>query len=334
VSVVETVSFLHGFEIRIMAGLKLQFLTTDVFTSTRYEGNPLAIVRLPKSQKLTQEQKQRIAKEFNLSETVILHESEEGYRKLEWTFDIFVTYREIPFAGHPTIGTICYLGRSLQAGSSGGSIEGVLNCKAGRIPWTFDPASGRAICDIPHDSHLHAKSLDSRGLQALGVPDAVTNGLVNSAPIVSIVKGMTACLIEMSTLEFLGAVTPGYKRPGPEGQTAEYLANGLAIFYFYHLTTDKTLDGALKVRTRMVMGNEEDPATGSAASALAVYLAKHHPKLRQPKEKTHKFEFTQGVEMGRKSVIGIDVHLDEAAKVEKVVLSGSAVEVMEGNIAV
>lgn len=317
-----------------MADLKLQFLTTDVFTTTRYEGNPLAIVRLPKSQKLSQDQKQRMAKEFNLSETVILHESEESYRKLQWTFDIFVTSREIPFAGHPTIGTICYLGRSLQTSGAGGNLKGVLNCKAGEIRWTYDTASGRASAEIPHDSHLHSKSLDARGLLAQGIPAAVVDGFVNSAPIFSIVKGMTCCLIELSSLEALGAVAPGYKPPAPDGQTAEYLANGLAIYYIYHIGADKTSDGAMKVRTRMVMGNEEDPATGSAASALAIYLSKHHPKLRRPAEKIHKYEFTQGVEMGRKSVIGIEVHLAEGGKVDKVVLSGSAVEVMEGNISV
>ena len=55
----------------------LQFATTDVFTTKRYEGNPLAIVRLPASLSLTQDQKQSIANEFNLSETVILHESDQ-----------------------------------------------------------------------------------------------------------------------------------------------------------------------------------------------------------------------------------------------------------------
>lgn len=82
---------------------KLEFAIVDVFTDKRYEGNPLAIVRLPASSKVTQEQKQNIAREFNLSETTFLHEptSEES---CAWTVDIFTTNAELPFAGHPTIG--------------------------------------------------------------------------------------------------------------------------------------------------------------------------------------------------------------------------------------
>lgn len=77
------------------------YVTTDVFTGTRYEGNPLAIIRMPTSQPLRQDQKQKIAREFNFSETVILHEDEESYKKLEWVFDIFLTTAEIPMVGWP-----------------------------------------------------------------------------------------------------------------------------------------------------------------------------------------------------------------------------------------
>jgi PhzF family phenazine biosynthesis protein len=323
-----------------MATQKFQFITTDVFTKSRYEGNPLGLVRLPKSQTLSQEQKQNIAKEFNLSETVILHESEESYRKLEWTFDIFVTDREIPFAGHPTIGTICYLGRSLQATGAGGVISGALNCKAGKISWTYDTSSGVATAEIPHDHHLHSKSHDVRDLQSQGMPKRVTDAFLNSAPNLSIVKGMTFCLVELSTLEALKAVEPGYKRPSNDGLTPEYLGSGLAGMFLFYLITDEGKPDATtgvqtrKIRTRMILDNLEDPATGSASTALAVYLSRYHPKLRQPKQKVHKFEMTQGVEMGRKSVIGVQVDLNDDAKVDKVLLSGTAVEVMEGSISV
>ncbi|KPI42115.1 Trans-2,3-dihydro-3-hydroxyanthranilate isomerase [Cyphellophora attinorum] len=305
-----------------MAPTKLQFVTTDVFTTKAYEGNPLGLVRLPKSQKLTQDQKQKIAFEFNLSETVILHESEESYRTSEWTFDIFITTSEIPFAGHPTIGTICYLGRSLQATGSGGVIEGKLKCKAGLIPWKYDTSSGAASAEIPHDSHLHSTSLDIRGLHAIGVQEDVTKSFLNSAPIVSIVKGMTFCL----------------SLPR-EGLTPEYASTGVAGLFFYHVTGEGAADGTTgirtrMIRTRMILDHLEDPATGSASATLSVYLSKHHPKLRNTQQKLHKFELTQGVEIGRKSVIGVDVSLDGAGKVEKVVLNGTAVEIMEGNITV
>lgn len=81
---------------------KLDFVVVDVFTAKRYEGNPLAIVRMPPSVKLTQEQKQNIAREFNLSETTFLHEPTDS--ESAWTVDIFTVQAELPFAGHPTIG--------------------------------------------------------------------------------------------------------------------------------------------------------------------------------------------------------------------------------------
>ena len=76
---------------------KLSFVTVDVFTDVRFAGNPLAIVNVPQNVSLTQDQKQKVAREFNLSETVFLHEdlgSSEGRRA-----DIFITIAEIPFAG-------------------------------------------------------------------------------------------------------------------------------------------------------------------------------------------------------------------------------------------
>lgn len=78
-------------------GTDLLFATVDVFTSVLFAGNPLAIVNIPSTISLTQEQKQKIAREFNYSETVFLHEhtgSADGRR-----IDIFTTTEELPFAG-------------------------------------------------------------------------------------------------------------------------------------------------------------------------------------------------------------------------------------------
>lgn len=89
-----------------MSAPHFDFTTVDVFTDTRYEGNPLAIVQIPKGSSITQEQKLKIAKEFNLSETIFLHEDDgdkEGRRA-----DIFTSVAEIPFAVEPyhTVGKI------------------------------------------------------------------------------------------------------------------------------------------------------------------------------------------------------------------------------------
>ena len=95
------------------ATMELSFTTLDVFTSTRFEGNPLAVVRVPAALRgaITAAQKQAVAREFNLSETVFLHEpagdddDDDGAATTTLEMDIFTVDQELPFAGHPTIGT-------------------------------------------------------------------------------------------------------------------------------------------------------------------------------------------------------------------------------------
>jgi PhzF family phenazine biosynthesis protein len=135
---------------------QLDFVTVDVFTSKPYQGNPLAIVRIPSGCTLTQEQKQAIAREFNLSETTFLHENAGGVADLVWTVDIFMTSRELPFAGHPTVGTACYvLGRTAKTrGLESGVIEASFNLKAGRVGLRYDVAKMTAKASIPHDVYV------------------------------------------------------------------------------------------------------------------------------------------------------------------------------------
>lgn len=310
----------------------LAYITSDVFTSTPYEGNPLAIVRMPTSQPLAQDQKQKIAREFNFSETVILHENEESYKKLEWVFDIFLTTAEIPFAGHPTIGTIVYLGKVLEKSGASGVINGILLAKAGRLPFTYDTRTEAATAEVPNDSHVHQKVLDSQTLQNAGVRSEVVDGMTGPAAVVSVVKGMTFGLVELSSLSALGFVAPGYQKLDTSEFNPEYARDGPGGLLFYHITEQN--ESVTKLRSRMVLQSIEDPATGSASSALAIWLALQSSKTREVGKKVHKFEMTQGVEMGRPSVIGVEVTLDDEGTVVKVALSGTAVEVMQGSLRV
>ncbi|KAG6366754.1 hypothetical protein INS49_000934 [Diaporthe citri] len=315
-----------------MSTQTLSYVTTDVFTSTRYEGNPLAIIRMPTAQPLEQDQKQKIAREFNFSETVILHENEESYKKLEWVFDIFLTTREIPFAGHPTIGTIVYLGKVLENSGASGVINGTLLAKAGRLPFTYDTRSEVATAEVPNDSHVHQKVLEPQALRNLGVRSEVFDYMTGPAAVVSIVKGMTFGLTELSSLNALGYVAAGYQKLGTEGMDPEYALDGPCGLLFYHITEKN--ESVTKIRSRMILGTIEDPATGSASSALGVWLALQASRSRDAGEKVHRFEITQGVEMGRQSVIGVEITLDDKGTVEKVALSGTSVEVMRGSLGV
>jgi PhzF family phenazine biosynthesis protein len=303
----------------------LPFTTLDVFTSTPYSGNPLALVRIPTSLStyLTQNQKQLIAREFNLSETIFLHQQEDPSIP-EWKVDIFTTDSELPFAGHPTIGAATYV---LWLSGEKRWDVGTLVTKAGRIAISLKDDGDGVKAEVPHNVHIHGHTLGDLQPHISGLSSE--KELLDAelkAPIVSIVKGMTFLLVELRSLEALGRVKL-------QGQSIDF--HGVLdsedgwgesfVAKYYFVVLDKG-EEVVKIRTRMLEVAMEDPATGSAASALSSWLA-----LRE--RRGGKFEVTQGVEMSRSSEIGVHVGLNkEGTRVESVRLSGCAVMIMEGNL--
>lgn len=287
----------------------LSFVTLDVFTDTRYAGNPLAIVHVPAEHRttLTQVQKQNIAKEFNLSETVFLHFV--SGEPMIFDVDIFTTTAEIPFAGHPTIGSAWYLLQHQEKSS-----VQVLQTKAGHIP--IELVHGLIRAEIPHNIHIHSCTFTSS-----------LNDETN--PIISIVKGMSFILVRLPNLEALGKAKKSlYEDTYNPDILDEGWKEGLIGTLFY---TPQGTDsfGNRAFRTRM-HASREDPATGSASSALGAYLA-----LNEPDEKGNgpfKLTLTQGVEMGKKSVITVEVSRGVSNAIESIYLSGTAVKVMEGSL--
>ncbi|KAJ6090001.1 hypothetical protein N7467_005217 [Penicillium canescens] len=304
--------------------MALPFTTLDVFTKTRFKGNPLAVVTIPPGIVLTQAQKQAIAREFNLSETVFVHDVENPAATGERRFDIFTPQGEIPFAGHPTIGTAVFLHPH--------SVRTLL-AKVG--PINIEPAADGALrAAIPHNVRLHQRRLPGPDPGSFPTSQAEIARVERLAPLFSIVKGMTFALIELPSLDLLGAVWVGALPELP----AELLDDGwrdgwvTRRYYFVRLGSER-VGGRIvhMIRTRMVNQTIEDPATGSAACALSSYLSLH-----ELEEQSVSFEITQGVEMGRASNILIDVEvskgLDGARKLETLHLGGRAVPVMSGSI--
>lgn len=295
--------------------MKLSFTTLDAFTTTRYAGNPVAVIQVPASEKasLSQTQKQAIAVEFNLSEIVFLHLPAPGSSYEEVNIDIFTSMAEVPFAGHPTIGSSHYLLHTL-----GKDTKAVIT-KAGRIPIAVDPQTKHVKAVIPQEFHVHKKTYTSE-----------LNDLEN--PLTSIVKGMSFIFALLPDLETLAKASQNLN-----GQTydASPLDEGwqeglIGTMYLVPRGVDGF--GRMMYRTRM-FGTREDPGTGSASSALGCWLA-----LREGKYKgkgPFRYAFTQGVEMGKRNDISVEVTRDEAGTgIESVVLSGPAVEVMEGTLEV
>ncbi|CZT51843.1 related to phenazine biosynthesis protein phzC [Rhynchosporium secalis] len=333
--------------------LTLPFTTLDVFTSTVYTGNPLAIVRIPSPLRdsITQQQKQQIAAEFNLSETIFLHEQVDPSLP-EWDVEIFTLDAELPFAGHPVIGTAAYVLGVLGAGGGKGKGRGRLGTRAGfvDIALVYDEErqeddeegfiepnmSSRVSADLPHHVHTHAHTIGDleRPIPGLSLLPSIRAAEL-AAPLVSFVKGMTFLLVRLSSLEQLADVQLVGEDVSFHGVLDEGWRMGFVAKYYYVVLENEDGKGTMAIRSRMLEVAMEDPATGTAASALSCYLALHGAGS----ERMRRFEVTQGVEMGRKSVIGVEVFLaqgraEEERVVEGVRISGNAVVVMEGNLRV
>jgi PhzF family phenazine biosynthesis protein len=288
--------------------MRLNFITLDVFTKTRYAGNPLAIVLIPGEhhQTLTQAQKQSIATEFNLSETVFMHQVSES----PMIIDIFTPVAEISFAGHPTIGSAWFALQFQQK-----NVE-ALQTKAGRIPISLNDGLVRAA--IPHNIHIHARTFNS------SLSD-------EASPIVSIVKGMAFILARVPDLQALSkAKSTLYEDTyNPDILDADWKEGLIGTLFYAPQGVDSS--GHRAFRTRM-WGSREDPATGSASSALGAYLALN--ELAEKGNGPFKYILTQGVEMGKKSDIVVDVVRAGPGVIESIFLSGTAVMVMQGTLEV
>ncbi|KAI1333252.1 Diaminopimelate epimerase-like protein [Xylariaceae sp. FL0255] len=323
--------------------MQLPFTTLDVFTSTRLEGNPLAVVQVPKDLRphLTQPLKQKIAREFNLSETVFLHEGASTAGSNAREIDIFTIEEELPLAGHPTVGTAVLV----QYHLSGTETIRSLITKAG--PVGIEPVSSTSSISkeirakIPHNVHLHGKTLrdvvpaDSGNLH----PNPEIRAAELAAPVLSIVKGMTFVLVPLPSLDLLSEVKA--MRLDFNALETPLLDDGwrdsfVARYYYVDVGCDGEDNNDVRcIRTRMVELGFEDPATGSAASALASYLTLFK------EQRGRRFQVTQGVEMGRKSVIRVDTTVagedqegSSNLKLEGLWLGGTAVLVMQGTIQV
>jgi len=309
--------------------MQLSYTTVDVFTRTRFIGNPLAIIRVPASLRaqLTEDQKQKIAREFNFSESVFLHEVQENEDFAD--YDIFTPRSRMSFAGHPTIGTSIYV---TQNAASYGAVK-KLRTIAGVIPFKYDTNAETVAVGVPADVHIHQKRLPHP------FPGPESNPTSSqTVPIVSIVKGMAFNLVPMATLEALGVPKQGLI-PIADVYKHEHLDPGsgwdvgyTGTFYYCDLGIDPDASGVRLLRTRS-LGTIEDPGTGSASAALCAYLALQESEGQGVGP--FKFHLVQGVEMGRRCDIFVEVERTADGKgIKGVKLSGSAVTVMEGIVTV
>lgn len=298
-----------------MRTMELAFTTLDVFTKTRYEGNPVAVVQVPAASKthLTQAQKQAIATEFSLSEIVFMHLPPPGSTYDEIIIDIFTSKSEVPFAGHPTIGAAAFILNVQRQKTS------TIVTKAGRIPIRLDEDCGEVQAVVPQSFHIHAVKYTSE----LTTQPAETTSIVN---------GMSFIFVPLPDLDTLEKADRNLHDENYEPLSLDegWRSGLLGTMYYVAQGVDRS--GRRRFRARM-FSFREDPGTGSACSALGCYLVSKLPAAEG--KGPFQFVIEQGVEMGRRNEIFVEVTRGEGGEgIEKVILSGRAVKIMQGTLTV
>ena len=296
-----------------------RFVTLDVFTAERFTGNPLAVVL--DAEGLDTAAMQTIAKEFNLSETVFVFPPSEPRQRAD--IRIFTPARELPFAGHPTVGTAVLLALLDQDGQPGAAAFG-LREQVGIVPCAVevqDEMSGSARFRLPRLPFTWGEGKESADCAwALGL-DPTEVGFERHVPSRHS-AGVAYDLVPVASLEALAK-----SKPQGEAFDKVFGDSDHPAAYVYARTPHES---ALRFRARMFgpgMGIAEDPATGSAAAAFAGALMQCEPLG----DGEHNIFIEQGVEMGRPSEIALQMVIKNGELVSAEI-GGSAVMVSRGEL--
>jgi trans-2,3-dihydro-3-hydroxyanthranilate isomerase len=299
--------------------VKYRYFTCDVFTEARFGGNPLAV--LPDADGLSDLRMQQIAREFNYSETTFVLPPESGHtRKVR----IFTPALEVPFAGHPNIGTAFVLATSGALGEVRSSLSVTFEEKAGLVPITIHEAGGKITsCELKAPQPVSFGKTVPEQLVAAAVSLSVEDIVATTHRPQVVSVGLPFVVVELrdrAALARLRIDTKGFEA------IRDFLDSGLrASLYLYARTGDD-----VGIRARMLApltGVPEDPATGSAGCAL-VGLLTHH---REEASGEYSYRIAQGVEMGRPSLLLARAQ-KSAGVVEGIWIAGACVLVSEGFI--
>jgi trans-2,3-dihydro-3-hydroxyanthranilate isomerase len=291
------------------------FFTLDVFTETALAGNPLAVVL--GSEGLDERGMQAIARKFNLSETVFVFEPTSPVNTAR--VRIFTPACELPFAGHPTVGTAALLAH-IRA-------PDLLAAQDMRI--VLEERIGDVVCIVRHrkDQALAANFDLPKLPQRLETPpplQVIARGLGLEAEDIGFLRHEPSLFTAGAPFLFVpvrSLAAIGRARPADMGWNAD---GGPATFLY----TGEVVEAGSAYHARMFGGGwgvAEDPATGSAAAAFAgVTLA-----FDQPADGRHVLTIEQGYEMGRPSRIALGLEV-EGGELRSASIGGSAVIVSSG----
>lgn len=264
--------------------MRYTYETCDVFTTQRFMGNPLAV--FPNADGLSDEQMSLIAREMNYSETTFVFEPKEGHTK---NVRIFTPTTEVPFAGHPNIGTAFMLASLGHLGELEANTQIAFEEKAGLVPIDIRTVDGRIYCELEAPQPLSKGStieVDTIAETLSISPHQIVTEIHN--PQVASV-GLPFLMVQVADLKTLQSI---------EVNVAKLKQIEMGVRHHIHAYVR---DG-FEIRARMfapLAGVPEDPATGSANCAL-VSLLTH---LEPGEDLQCEWAITQGVEMGRRSLL-------------------------------
>ena len=302
---------------------RYSYVQLDVFTERPLEGNALAV--FTDARGLSDAEMQAVARETHLSETTFVLprepavEREHGVR-----VRIFTTEEELPFAGHPTLGTAFALRGPDRRAAGGGAVrarsgaaEIALDLKVGRVPVEFTAEkSGRVFGEMrqvdPKMGERHSPE-DIARVAGLEVGDIATD-----LPIQTVSTGLAFAIVPVKTRKAIEKLALDWKR------VAEYTARTEAKFLYF--VTRECVDPEARMHARMIFYNGEDPATGSAAGCAAAWMVAHGVAKAD-----ERVLIEQGLEALRPSRLFVRAG-KEGDRVVNVRVGGHAVEVLRGEL--
>ncbi len=297
--------------------MRVRFLTCDVFTDRRFGGNQLAV--LPDAQGLSDAQMQQIAREFNYSETTFVLPSTTGCTR---RVRIFTPTAEIPFAGHPNVGTAFVLATIGELGEIGRSTTVTFEEKAGTVPVVIEKHSGGIRCVLSAPKPLSVGDPLDPTVIAAAISVAPSDIVSTTHPPQVASVGLPFVFAEVRDRDVLARA-----RINMNGFDALKTVGVHPDILFYTRSNDD-----FDIRDRMFApfdGVMEDPATGSANCALGAMLAGYDSK----RDGTVSYRIAQGVEMGRPSTLVAEAD-KKAGNVVAARIGGDSVMVSEGQLTV
>lgn len=299
--------------------MRHRFVTVDVFTDRIFGGNPLAV--FPDVQDLTEAQMQLVARELNLSETTFVFPPADPAHAAR--LRIYTPKVELPFAGHPTVGTAFVLAALGRVPLSEGETRIVLEENVGPVPVTIRSRDGQPVFtqlaaaqppEFGPPPPAPAELASTLGLEASDVSSGELGPRAVSC-------GLPWLIVPVTSRDAIA-------RARLHADRYERVLGGYWSRGVYLVTFDTRLPDS-DVHARMyapAIAPHEDPATGSAAASLAGYLA-----AREKSDGTRRWRVTQGHEMGRPGRIEIEAERN-GGKITAIRVGGASVLVSEGEM--